>query len=91
MEFIHEKLGKLVIKELTQGDLEQFGMAMREQDPTTKIEGNGAVLRAALKTGLVLEPKLAAEAVDGMRPYAVEWYARRLDEAYAEATTIPND
>ncbi len=90
MEFTHAKIGLLEVKELTQRDVEAFGKSYRELDRASMTEQNGAVVRAAVKAGIILSPHLSVEDVDNLKPYVVNWYALNINAAYEEATTIPN-
>ena len=91
MDFEHKKLGKLMVKELTQRDVENFGKEYRALDRKSQVDVNGATVRAAIKAGLITEPEWTVEMVDQMKPYLVAWYAQCIDKAYLEATTVPNE
>lgn len=89
----HEKHGRLVLiadgESLTQRQLESFMRAYREFKANEQSFGEyyGAVLRAAVKAGWVVEPSLTVEAVDGLSAKYTEWLAREADKVYAAATT----
>jgi hypothetical protein len=113
MEFEHGKVGKLVIKEITQRMSEGFAQEMRKLQATggaeaSRTEYHGAVVRAAIAAGWiqVFAPQggsplrafeaqaasvMTVEEVDGMAPWKVKWMAEKINEAYVEATTVPNE
>lgn len=93
-EFTHKKTGwKVVVKELTQKQLEDYMAAWRRLRPAVAStpEDDGAVLRAALSSGILIEtnPPLKPEDVDGLSPGLVRWMADRIDQVYEEATSVP--
>lgn len=96
--FEHKKTGWVAeFADITQGQLEEYFRLYRELKPekASGTENCGAVVRAAVQAGWfdLNGPQsglpLPHNPVDQMSPAFVRWLAGRIDEVYAEATTIP--
>lgn len=86
MEKTHAKLGKCVIAEITQKQLEDWSREMKgkSDEPLQVWRGDG--IRAAIKLGMILEPK--GIDVDNSKPALISWLDQCLAEAIQEATTL---
>lgn len=90
IEKSHKKLElTLRAKELTQGLLEDYLTEMAGKNQLAIGKYYGEVVRAAIKSGWMVEPEWKIEDVPGLKPVAVRWVAEQLDKLYGEATTVP--
>lgn len=89
MEFTHERFGKCVIAEITQKQLADYSKEMQALGNETMIVFRGESVKAAVKHGLLLEPKLTASEVDNANPGLVRWLSDMcISKAITEATNI---
>lgn len=88
MEFEHAKFGKCVTADFTQGQFEVFSEAVPDTAGLKMTVFRGATIRAAVKSGILLEPKLTVEQVAEIKPNLAIWLAECLGKAIAEATDI---
>jgi hypothetical protein len=88
VEFEHEKLGKCVLKDLTQKDLEDFHEAMKGKGELSLTKWRGDSVRAFAKQGLIEEPVIKADEVDGLSPGMVYWLSECITKLQAEALNI---
>lgn len=82
-----------LIEFLTQGMLESFEAYLTKD----KAEGSGIktlygqYLRAAIKVGWVVSPKMTDEQIASSDPRIIALIGKQLLKEYNEAATIPND
>jgi len=88
MEFVHEKFGKCVVKDLTQKMLEDFHRDMRQDLEVPLTVWRGDSVRSAVKHGILIEPELDADGVDNANPGYIVWLADCINKAVAEAMSI---
>lgn len=86
MEKTHEKLGKCVIAEFTQKQLEDFSREMKGKDNEPLSVWRGDSVRAATKLGIITEPKSLD--VDKAKPALIVWLSDCVAEAIREAMEI---
>lgn len=87
-EFNHKTFGRLVIKDLTQRDMENYIAAMKGKDELTIAEYEGQAVRVSAKLGLIIEPKFADDSVDALPRKKVKWIADKLAAVIAEANRL---
>lgn len=93
--FEHKKTGWVAeFADITQGQLEEYFRLHRELKPekASSTESFGAIVRAAVQAGWFGDHQGAdplGMPVEALAPNYVKWLAGRIDEVYAEATTIP--
>jgi hypothetical protein len=87
-EFNHKTFGRLVIKDLTQRDMENYIAAMKDKSELTMAEYEGQAVRASAKLGLIAEPKLTDDTVDALPRKKVKWIADKLANVIAEANRL---
>ena len=106
-EKLHDWQKALVIKkDLVQLDVEKFIKALGDQSYflLTKGAGQGAILRAAIEAGWILEPPCEVGDFEGKKRYfydsknvdevhagAVRWLGNEIDKAYKTATDVPKN
>jgi len=98
--YTHTGLGlTLVTKDdLVTRDVESWAREMRkgieaaQSSPiggVSRYEDAALTLRAAIKAGVVIEPKLSWGQVGDLASVHTRWYAQQLDGLYRELTEIP--
>ena len=88
MEFEHKKFGKCVVADITQKQLEDFYRALKGSEHEPMPVWRGESVRHASKLGILIEPKLEFDQVDGMKPSLIIWLADCIAKAIAEATSL---
>ena len=75
MEFEHEKFGKCVVLDITQKMLEDFQREIQDTPLRPASIWRGNCIRAAIKHGIMTEPKMTVEDVDNANPAYIKWLA----------------
>lgn len=88
MEHIHNRFGKCVIADITQGQLEKFtsGVKGLGDQPLTVFYGKS--VRQAVVSGILIEPALTDEQVGDAKPGLIRWLAECLADEINEAQRI---
>jgi hypothetical protein len=79
---------KITFVELTQEQVENFDANRPVSGTVNAANGNGAILRAAIKAGWFVEPELKEEEVKAMKPGKVNSLAKAVIEEYARVMTF---
>jgi len=93
MKLEHAKLGVSfeVADPIRQRHVEAFFKVKRELDGEnairlSSVEHHGSIVRAAYRVGILLPPE---QSVAEMKPAAVRWIGKKLDELIGETIEIP--
>ena len=74
--------------ELTQEQVENFDAYRPISGTANAANGNGAIVRAAIKAGWFVEPKMTEDEVKAMKPGKVNSMAKAVTEEYARVMTF---
>lgn len=96
----HDALGlTLVTKDdILTRDVEAWSREMRlaiekaSTSPTggvSRFEDNAITVRAAIRAGVVIEPRISWGQVSDLPPAHTRWYAMQLDQLYKELIEVP--
>ena len=88
MEFEHEKFGKCVQLEINQKMLEDFHRDMKGKDVLPLSVWRGDSVRAAVKQGIMTEPKWTLDDVDNAKPAHIVWLADCIAKLFSEAMNL---
>jgi hypothetical protein len=88
MEFEHEKFGKCVLLEINQKMLEDFHRDMKGKETQPLSVWRGDSVRAAVKQGIMTEPKWTLDDVDNAKPAHIVWLADCIAKLISEAMNL---
>lgn len=88
MEFEHKKLGKCILVEIKQKQLEEFSRLMQGKDKEPLSVWRGDSVRAAAKLGLLTEPALKLEDIDNQKPALIVWLSDCIAKVISEALNL---
>ena len=88
MEFEHKRFGKCVVSDITQKQLEDFYRALKGSEHEPMPVWRGVSVRHAAKLGILVEPKLEFDQVDGMKQNLIIRLAERIAKGVTEETEI---
>ena len=88
MEFTHSKFGKCELGELTQKQMENYNTDMLHKSDLALAVYRGDQVRAAIKHGIMIEPKWTVEDVDNAKPAHIIWLSDCITKVLAKALNI---
>ena len=88
MEFTHSKFGKCELVELTQKQMENYNTDMLHKSDLALAVYRGDQVRAAIKHGIMTEPKWTVEDVDNAKPGHIIWLSDCITKVLTEALNI---
>lgn len=88
MEHTHNRFGKCVIADITQGQLEKFTLAMKGAGDLPMTAFYGKSVRQAVAAGILIEPAPTDEQVSDAKPGIIRWMAECLAQEIAEAQNV---
>ena len=88
MEFTNTRFGKCEIADINQGQLEAWQELVKDATNDPLAVFYGKAVRAALKSGVLIEPVLTDDQIKAAKPGMIHWLANCIADVIYEASRI---